>query len=68
MNKRTRDAQRALHLVAAAVLGTYVYSPWGGDPTFAALTRVVLVPVLVLTGLAMWQWPRVGRALRARRG
>ncbi len=62
-----RAGQRVLHLAASVVLGAYIYSPWGADPTFSVVVRFLLLPLLAATGLAMWQYPRVARAMRGRR-
>jgi len=61
---RARDLQRGLHLITAATVLAYVYlGQWiGGDFTLAV--RWVLTPVLVGSGLALWKWHRVRRALR----
>ena len=58
-NKQTRDVQRWLHLTFAAALGTYVYSPWSADPTFAFVMKVLVFPALALTGFLLWQWTRL---------
>jgi hypothetical protein len=60
-----RKLQRRAHLVAAATLLTYVYVPIGSD--LEAAVRIVFFPRLAVTGLAMWQAPRIRRALRAMR-
>src|SRR5271166_6542340 len=41
--KSARGRLRAFHLVASAVLGTYVYWPWGSEPWFRLLTQVVVL-------------------------
>ena len=61
-----RRAQRPVHLLAAAILCAYVYAPI--DDQLQDLIRFAVFPVLVLTGVAMWQAARVRRALRSRRG
>ncbi len=35
-------------------------------PVFAAVVQWVVFPVLILTGIAMWKWPRIRRVLRGR--
>lgn len=45
--------QRILHLLASGVLGTYVYSPWGSDPTFSAIVKFGIIPILTVTGLVI---------------
>jgi hypothetical protein len=60
-----RKAQRAIHLIAALVLVAYLYAPLEGRLEDAV--RFVILPVLVLTGIAMWQAPRIRRALKIAR-
>ena len=64
MSRRVRQGVRVLHLVAAGVLGTYVYSPWSADPTFAALVRWVGFPLLAASGIFLWRGHLLVRALR----
>lgn len=54
---------RTLHLFAALGIFGYVY---GTVPQH--LAQLGFVPVLALSGLAMWQLPRIRRSLRRRRG
>jgi thiosulfate reductase cytochrome b subunit len=58
-----RKAQRIVHLAAALVLVAYLYAPFGGQ--LHDVARFIVVPVLALTGIAMWQAPRIRRLLRA---
>jgi hypothetical protein len=41
----------------------YLYTPLAANPVFGVMVRVMVVPVLVGTGLAMWLWPRLRRRL-----
>lgn len=61
-----RRLARAIHTVGAIAIGTYIYAPLGDDPTFTLVTQLVTVPVLALTGLGMWQQPRLLRLMRRR--
>jgi len=54
-----RKVQRAAHLVAGLILIAYVYGPNAGH--FHDAVRFVVLPLLVLTGIAMWQAPRIRR-------
>jgi hypothetical protein len=65
-NKRQRDIQRSMHLIGAALLLIYIYVPAGAVPFFTTLIQVVVVPVLAVTGMLMWQLPRL-RTLRQRK-
>jgi hypothetical protein len=62
---RQRRLQRIMHLVAGVALLAYVYAPIGSE--LEATVRVIVAPLLAVSGLAMWQAPRVRRALRRRR-
>lgn len=53
-----RRVQRAVHLLAAAVLAVYVYGPWATEPAFQTGVRFVTLPVLIVTGLGLWLLPR----------
>ncbi len=64
MSKGLRQWVRALHLVAAALLGTFVYSPWSSDPTFAASVRWIGFPLLTASGLFLWRGHLLLRAAR----
>lgn len=64
--RRVRTRQRAAHLVAGAVVLAAVYAGPVLGPVFAAAVQWVVFPALVLTGVAMWKWPRIRRMLRGR--
>jgi hypothetical protein len=66
-NKRLRDIQRISHLVGAAVLMIYLYTPLGSAPLFTALMQFLVVPLLVATGMLMWQLPRLRKLLHGKR-
>jgi hypothetical protein len=63
---KQRKTQRLAHLAGGLLLIAYVYGPVG--PQAETLVRLLVVPLLVLTGLLMWQAPRIRRLLKARRG
>ncbi len=58
-----RRTLRWVHVVTAALIGTYLYSPWSTDPVFAAVTLYGVFPLMGLTGIAMWQQGRIARLL-----
>jgi hypothetical protein len=62
-----RSTHRLVHLLLAAVLGAFVYSPFTADPTFRLVVQVIAVPVLVVSGLRLWRGPALRRWLRTRR-
>lgn len=65
-NKRPRDIQRISHLAAGVLLVLYLYTAVGQDAVAGALLRLVVVPVLILSGLAMWLLPRLRHRLQRR--
>lgn len=65
-NKRMRDIQRFVHLAAGLLLVAYVYTPLGNLTAFETLVQFVVVPALVVTGMVMWQLPRIRKLLRDR--
>lgn len=60
---RQRGVQRLAHLVAGVLLLGYVYLPVPGGAQ--SVVRLLVLPVLVATGVAMWQAPRLRRMRRA---
>jgi hypothetical protein len=60
-----RKAQRIAHLAAAVVLVGYLYAPL--EAQLQDAVRFVVLPLLVMTGIAMWQAPRLRRLRRAAR-
>jgi thiosulfate reductase cytochrome b subunit len=60
-----RKGQRVVHLAAALLLIAYLYAPLAAQLQDAV--RFLALPALVVTGIAMWQAPRM-RRLRRRLG
>ncbi len=59
MNQSTkRSILRWIHIVFSIPIIGYIYSPFEEIPNYAAPTRYVFLPILILTGLWMWkgQW------------
>lgn len=63
-NKTLRTMLRLIHLVVAVMIGAYLYSPLGEVTWFVNLVRASVLPVLLLTGLSMWQMPVLTKLLR----
>jgi hypothetical protein len=59
---RLRRAQRRAHLLAAALLLAYVYAPL--ETELRNVVRFAVIPTLAVTGIAMWQAPRIRRVSR----
>jgi thiosulfate reductase cytochrome b subunit len=60
-----RKAQRRVHLAAALLLIAYLYAPL--EDQLQDAVRFLALPALMVTGVAMWQAPRI-RRLRKRLG
>jgi thiosulfate reductase cytochrome b subunit len=58
-----RSILRWTHLVLSIPIIGYVYSPFKEIPNYAAPTRFVFVPLLILTGLWMWKGHAVRRLI-----
>lgn len=50
-----RNAIRWLHIAVGSVIATYIYSPWGQDPTFQLATKAIVIPLTILSGLWLWK-------------
>ncbi len=65
--KQVRDLQRIVHLVSGLLVGAYIYTPLADVTAFSLLVQIVVVPVLVAAGMAMWQMARLRRLFARRR-
>ncbi len=63
--RRMRFLERLMHLVTGTALVAYVYATPGPESAFTVGIRW-LVPIVIFSGIAMWQGPRVRRYLRKR--
>lgn len=55
------STKRSIHIILAIPIAGYIYSPFEDIPQYAAPTRFIFFPILVLTGLWMWKGLIVGR-------
>jgi hypothetical protein len=62
-NKNLRNVIRIIHLIAAATLGMYFYSPITGDVTLKLVIQFMTLPSIVLTGIALWQQAYLNKLL-----
>ena len=60
-----RKAQRSVHLITGLTLIVYVYAPL--PLHMERLVQLLFLPVLVATGIATWQAPRIRRLMRRAR-
>ncbi len=65
--KQVRDLQRIVHLVSGLLVGLYIYTPLADVTAFSLLVQIVVVPVLVAAGMAMWQAARLRRLFARQR-
>ena len=66
-NRNLRIGIRIIHLLAAATLGMYFYSPIAGDETLRLIIQFVTLPSIVLTGIALWQQAYLNKLLKGSR-
>jgi len=59
----SRTVLRWIHLVFSIPIIGYVYSPFEEIPNYAAPTRYVFLPVLIVSGLWMWKGHVVRRLI-----
>lgn len=62
-----RRTLRWVHIAAAAVIGTYLYSPWAGTAVLSIATLWIAFPAMAATGVLMWQQRWLSRLAHARR-
>ena len=63
-NKSLRNLLRVIHLVVAGLIGAYLYSPLGSLDWYENLVRISVIPILLFTGLSMWQMPALTKFLK----
>ncbi len=63
-----RNLTRWFHILTGAVIATYIYSPWAAIPEFALLTKAIVLPLLIASGLWLWKGHLLKRAFRSRAG
>ena len=67
-NKNLRNVLRVLHLVVGGLMIAYLYSPLGNVEWFGNLVRISMIPVLVISGVSMWQMPLVTKFFKRQPG
>ena len=65
-NGSLRSQLRLVHILASIALAAFIYSPWRNSSIFVIVMGVAIFPILTLTGLWMWQTPRINRWLKTR--
>jgi hypothetical protein len=63
---RERKLIRILHLILSIPIVGFLYGPVSRIPPAAWFTRFVAMPLVILSGLWLWQKPRLIRWLKDR--
>jgi hypothetical protein len=63
-NKTFRNIQRTIHIIAGSLLAIYIYSPWSSVEAFSFAIKWVALPILILSGIAMWQLVKVRKLFK----
>ena len=61
-----RKQLRLIHILASAILGMFIYSPWRNHQTVLLAMSFAVFPIVALTGLLMWQGARLKKLLTPR--
>lgn len=65
-NKQFRQIVRAGHIIEGVLIALYIYSPLGSNTTYDALIKFVILPLIVISGMALWQQPKIMKFMRQR--
>jgi hypothetical protein len=67
-NKQFRSVMRWVHVVGGALIFTFIYSSTLNDiALFEAAIKFAIIPILGISGILLWQQPRVMKLLKGRR-
>ena len=64
--KQQRTILRYSHLLAGMLNVLFIYTPFGDVWAFQLLVQIILVPVIIITGVWMWQQTRVRKLIAKR--
>ena len=64
---RIRALLRRSHIATGILVGSYICSPLHANPAATLLVRLSLLPLVGLTGVAMWQQGRFARLFKSGR-
>jgi hypothetical protein len=62
--RSTRALLRTVHLALGLCVGAVIYLPPGWTEQLRLALGLLVVPTVAVTGLAMWQQPRLRRIFR----
>lgn len=63
-NKQFRNINRIAHLIEGVFIALFVYSPLRTDDTYLAIMQFVILPAIIISGVFMWQQPKIMKLLR----
>jgi hypothetical protein len=63
-NKQIRNIVRIAHIVEGVFIALFVYSPLRTDDTYLAIMQFVILPAIIISGVFMWQQPRILQLFR----
>ncbi len=66
-NAKLRRILRAIHLVGMVPLGLLLYTGAGENTVLTQVVQVVIFPTFLMTGIIMWQMPRLSKLLKRKR-
>jgi hypothetical protein len=66
-SRQIRIALRWAHIIEGALIAIYIYSPLKNNAVYAGLIEFVIVPLVIASGIAMWQLPRFNKWRSERR-
>lgn len=60
-----RRIVRWIHIIGGSLIATCIYAPWGQAPLLVSLMRWIVIPILILSGVALWQQAWLTKQWRA---
>lgn len=64
-NKQFRQTVRIGHIIEGVMIALYLYSPTlAANVVYAGIVKFVVFPAIVISGLLLWQQPRVLKFFR----
>jgi len=62
--KQFRTMTRYIHLGVAILFLVYFYVPSGDSETLFRIIRIIGLPIVGISGIALWQQPRILKFIR----
>jgi hypothetical protein len=61
-SKQIRTVSRYAHLVEGILIALFIYSPTlRSSALYTGFIQFMVVPLIILSGLVMWQLPRINK-------